>query len=57
MNWKFDSVNPGNKQVQWSGLDRNNLQVPAGTYIYSISITSKETGKTVTNTEKMLFLK
>ncbi len=55
--WNFNNVNTGNRQVQWSGLDRNNLQVPAGTYFYSISITSNETNKTVTNTKKMLFLK
>ena len=57
ISWNFDNVNAGDKQIQWSGLDKNGLKVPAGTYLYNISITSKETGKTISKTDKMLFLK
>ncbi len=57
INWDYQNVSPGNNQVQWTGIDFNGNKVSAGTYLYTVSITSKTTGKTSINTKKMLLLK
>lgn len=57
INWNLQNVNPGTKQVYWSGLDQNNNKISAGTYLYTVTTTSKSTGKSVTITNKMLLLK
>ncbi len=57
INWDYQNVSPGNNQVQWSGIDFNGNKVSAGTYLYTVTTTSKSTNETISYTNKMLLLK